>query len=368
MLEKLGFRGDVYMTEPTADLTELSLLDTAKIAHEDHPERALFDSRDVTALLKRFRTFPYHQQFNIQGFAITFIDAGHIMGSASVQVEVDGKIFAFSGDLGNTPEDITMPTEYFEKADYVVMESTYGDRVHPPGQPEDIIAEEIHQVKSTGGALLIPAFSLERTQELLHILHHMNPDVPVYLDSPMAQRATAIYERYKSYMNEEMSKDFQTAHPFIFPTLHMVANRTESGEAMRSDGPKVIIAGSGMMTGGRILGHAQVMLPMDTTVLLFVGYQGPRTLGRALLSGDKQVYIGGESVHVAARIAELQTMSSHADQPKLLQWLKVIKGVDHVFLTHGDDEPRAALKEKIQKELGIAKVSLPHHNEEITLS
>lgn len=367
MLEKLGYSRDIYMTAPTADLTELSLLDSAKISHEDHHKHILFDTEDVGALIKRFREIPYHKEFYIGEFAVTFRDAGHIMGSASVEVRIDGKLIVFSGDLGNTPEDITRPTEQIASADYVIMESTYGDRLHPTGNPSDVIRAEIDAVVESGGTLLIPAFSLERTQELLHIIDHINPNIPVYLDSPMAQRATVIYEKYKDLMNKEITEHYKKDNPFTFPMLHLIANRQESGDILRADGAKVIIAGSGMMTGGRILGHAQVLLPIESTRLLIVGYQGEGTLGRALLNGATEVHIDGENVRVAAHISETQVMSSHADQGQLLLWLKHIKGVKKVFLTHGEDGPRIALAEKIQQNIGITDVVLPMLNQEIAI-
>ena len=367
MLEKFGFTRDIFMTAPTADLAELSLLDSAKISHEDHHKHILFDTDDVGALIKRFREVPYDKEFSIGEFSIIFRDAGHIMGSASVEVQVDGKHIVFSGDLGNSPEDITRPTELIQRADYVVMESTYGDRLHPAGDPSEVIRREIEAVVASGGTLLIPAFSLERTQELLHIIDHINPTIPVYLDSPMAQRATVIYEKYKDLMNKEITEHYKKDNPFSFPMLHMVANRQESGDILRADGAKVIIAGSGMMTGGRILGHAQVLLPVESTRLLIVGYQGEGTLGRALLNGDKEVYIDGEPVRVAAHISETQVMSSHADQGQLLSWLKNIKDVKKVFLTHGENGPRTALAEKIQKEIGISDITLPMLNQEVVI-
>lgn len=365
ILESHGFGRDIYMTAPTADLTELSLFDSAKISVEDHPKRMLYTKDQVSAVIKRFRIIPYHKECIIDDFRVVFRDAGHIMGSASIEVDVDGKKIVFSGDIGNSPEDITRPTETFESADIVVMESTYGDRSHPVGNPTEIISAEIDSVVANGGTLLIPAFSLERTQELLHIIHHLQPNIPVYLDSPMAERATVIYEKYKDLMNAEILSDFKVLDPFVFPSLHMVENRQDSGVALRSPGPKVIIAGSGMMTGGRVLGHAQVLLPMESTRLLIVGYQGEGTLGRALLDGAKDVRIDGEEVRVAAHISETQLMSSHADQPKLLKWLGSIRGVKKVFITHGEDGPRKVLAGKISSHLHISDIVLPKLDEEI---
>jgi len=365
ILEKMGFKGNIYMTEPTAALTELSLLDTAKISHEDHPDRVLYDKIQVQSLVQKFKPIGYHQQFSIGDFQIIFKDAGHILGSVSIEVTVDGKGIVFSGDLGNTPEDLTMPTEFFDAADIVIMESTYGDRSHPAGDPQDIILSEIQEVSKTGGTLLVPAFSLERTQELLHIISHMNIDVPVFMDSPMAEKATVIYEQFHNLLNPEIAADYKSQSPFAFQGLHMVENRKASLALNETTGAKVIIAGSGMMTGGRIVDHARALLPLPTTRLLIVGYQGEGTLGRQLLSGEKIVTINDQQIKVNAHISDTQVMSSHADQPKLLNWLKHIQGVKKVFLTHGEDGPRQSLSEKIKTELNIDNVLLPVLNQEL---
>ena len=362
-----GFTGKIYMTAPTADLTELSLLDSAKINEEDHPDTMLYDKEQVYRLIRQFEQVEYHTPFYIGSFTILFRDAGHIMGSASIGITVDGKHIVFSGDLGNSPEDITMPTETIRSADVVIMESTYGDRNHPQGKPSDSLRTEIAAVMESGGTVLIPAFSLERTQELLHLIYHIHPTIPVYLDSPMAQKATVIYEKYKHLMNPEILADFKIHDPFIFPALQLIESRRDSGNMLRSDGPKVIIAGSGMMTGGRVLGHAQVLLPRESTRLLIVGYQGEGTLGRALLEGQKEIRIYGEDVRVAAHISETQTMSSHADQRQLMHWLSAMDGVQKVILTHGENGPRGVFAEKIKTELHMTDVNMPLLNEEIEI-
>lgn len=367
ILVQKGFTGPVYMTAPTADLTELSLLDSAKIHVEDHDTQILFNKVHVSQIVEKFRIVNYHQEFSVGDFTVVFRDAGHIIGSASVEITVDGKHVVFSGDLGNTPEDITSPTEFIQSADVVIMESTYGDRNHPNGEPKEILKKEIDAVIENAGTLLIPAFSLERTQELLHMLYHIHPTIPVYMDSPMGQKATVIYEKYKHLMNPEIQADFKGHNPFVFPHLHITHNRRDSMDAQHAPGPKVIIAGSGMMTGGRIMFHAKELLTLKSTRLLIVGYQGEGTLGRQILMGEKDVKIMGTPVHIEATISETQTMSSHADQSQLLSWLSHIKGVKTVILTHGEDGPRSALSEKISTLLPISDIRQPQLHEEIEL-
>ncbi len=367
ILVQKGFKGHVYMTAPTAELTELSLLDSAKIHIEDHDAHVLFTKVHVAQIVEKFTVVNYHQEFSIGDFHITFRDAGHIIGSAIVEILVDGKHIVFSGDLGNTPEDLTKPTDFIESADFVIMESTYGDRNHPVGHPRDVLKKEIESITENVGTLLIPAFSLERTQELLHLLYHIHPTIPVYVDSPMGQKATEIYEKYTSLMNSEIQKDFKGHNPFVFPHLHITHNRRDSMDAMYAPGPKVIIAGSGMMTGGRILAHAKELLPQKSTRLLIVGYQGEGTLGRQILQGEKDINIYGTDVHVEATISETQTMSSHADQSQLISWVTHIQSVKTIILTHGENPQREALSGKISDTIGITDIRRPQLNEEIEL-
>ena len=373
ILEKLGYRGSIFMTAPTAELTELSLIDSAKIGHEDHPENILYDKNDVLNQVIRFKTIEYDTEFNIGEFKIVYRDAGHIMGSASIEIEIDGQKIVFSGDLGNTPEDLAKPTQLIKSADIVVMESTYGDRLHPAGEARDIIQAEINAIEQNRGTLLIPAFSLERTQEILHIISHLKAGsliqakTPVFMDSPMAQKATIIYEKYKSFMNEEIRKDFMNADPFEFEGLQLIRERVDSAKIQQTGGAKVIIAGGGMMTGGRIVDHARHFLPMTSTRLLIVGYQGEGTLGRQLLTGERRVFIGKQQIQVKATVSETQVMSSHADQGQLLNWLKAISGIKKVILTHGEDGPRSILADKIKSDLQLSDISLPGLNQEIVL-
>lgn len=363
------FKKKIYMTPETRDLTELSLFDTAKIAKENE-HRFLFDKELVEQTIKQFSVVSYRTPFRIGDFTITMRDAGHILGSASLEI-VDTNSnssmqkIVFSGDLGNSPEPLLMETELIESADAVVMESTYGDRIHPDSDPSVAIQKEINLIEQSGGTLLIPAFALERTQELLHILMHLKKTekikrvTPIYLDSPMAKSATIIYSAHLSLFNTHVQQDINDSNPFTFDGLTVINDMSESRAIIDHKGPKVIVAGSGMMTGGRILGHASYFLPMPSTRLLIVGWQGAGTLGRDLLNGMKIVFIGRKKIPVNATIQNIENMSSHADQNQLMRWLKHIKNVKKIFLTHGDDLPRAALAQKISKDLGISDVVLP---------
>lgn len=372
-----GFKGTIFMTSATRDLTELSLHDSAKVAIQDR-KKSLYDNKLVSKMIDRFRITNYRMPTHVGDFIVTFRDAGHIVGSASLEIEdlhPDSEIrkIIFSGDLGNTPEDLVNETELLDSADAVVMESTYGDRLHPQEDPAVILQREINAVETNGSTLLIPTFALERTQEVLHLIMHLkkegkvNLETPVILDSPMADRATQIYMGYPDIFNSHIQSDIKVeGSPFAFPGLEIVEKRNESQGIFYRKGAKVLIAGSGMMAGGRIVGHAAHYLSHSENRLLIVGYQGEGTLGRELLEGNKLVTINGVPIPVHASVNSTQAMSSHADQQQLMDWLKHIQGVKKVFLTHGEDGPRAALAERITKEIGISDIKLPRLNQEIS--
>lgn len=378
ILLKKGFTSSIFMTSATADLTELSLLDSAKIAKEDG-KPILYDKKLALQTIAQFERVHYHTPFTIGDFTVTMRDAGHILGSAIVEIEdmrPDSPIrtIVFSGDLGNSPDNLLTETEVIESADAVVMESTYGDRLHPADDPMDILMSEINTIESSGGTLLIPAFSLQRTQRLMHMIMHLKKDskvkreTPVYMDSPMGNTATHIYSRYPEDFNAHARSEFNGTTPFDFPGLRIVGKRKESLALDKDPQAKVIIAGSGMMTGGRILAHAEKYLSIPSTRLLIVGYQGIGTLGRELLERKHiRVKVDGIAVNVEATIRDTQSMSSHADQKQLLEWVRPIKRVQKICLTHGEDSPRQALSEKITQELGIADVIMPRLHDEVVL-
>lgn len=375
ILEKMNFKGSIWMTEPTADLTELSLLDSAKIGAQDG--HALYDTDLAVRTIGRFQTLEYRRQIHLGDFRITYKDAGHILGSASIEI-IDArssssiKKIVFSGDLGNSPEDLIAETETIDQADAVVMESTYGDRLHPSGDASMDLQKEINAVEKSKGTLLIPAFSLDRTQEILHLIKHLKMDgkvrneTPVYLDGPMAQKATVIYLSYPKLFNDHLQKEMGGGGPFDFPGLRITRRYEESERLRNGFGPKVIIAGSGMMTGGRIVSHAAYFLSDPSTRLFIVGYQGEDTLGKELLSRPKIATIDGAEIEIKATISHTEVMSGHADQKQLMNWLSKINGVKKLFLTHGEDEPRKVLAEKIEKELNLSDIRMPQRNEEIS--
>lgn len=372
MLVKRGYGGYFYMTRATKSLLEIVLLDSAKVAKEDEAD-ILYEENDVLTLLSRVQIYEYDEEFEIGEMKGCFKDAGHILGSASLVVteKKTKKILVFSGDLGNTPEPLIHPTETISKAETVVMESTYGNKLHEKRNEKEELAKVISRAEKSGGVVLIPSFSIQRSQDLLYLIDHLKKekmvreDTPVFLDSPMAIKATEIYKEYPELLSHEVVTQAQTDDPFDFTNL-VVCDDMEKSRAIRKVvGVKVIIAGSGMMSGGRILFHALEYLNDEKTELVIVGFQAENTVGRQILDGNKWVTIKDKQVEVRAKVTEITTMSAHADQLQLLNWLKKIKGVRRVILTHGEDLPRLVLAEKIRQETECDRVELPVLNQEI---
>lgn len=369
-----GFRGKIYMTAPTRAFVEIILNDSARIAEKDEAQDPLYTLDEVWKVLKMIEVVEYDRPISVGSFTATFYDAGHILGSSSIKLtETQTKeSVVFSGDLGNTPQSIVKLTEYIDSADYVVMESTYGDSSHPNEDASQILQEEINIVEQTGGVLLIPAFAIERTQEVLHLIHHLKADnkikaeTPVFLDSPMGIDATTVYLDFQNFYNDEIKN--HTDIPFNFDGLIVTNEAKQSRKIISEPTPKVILAGSGMMSGGRILHHALNYLSLPKTRVLFVGFQAEKTLGRKILEGAKNVTIDKATIPIRAHIREIKNLSSHADQPRLLTWLDHIKGVKKVFLTHGELAQQEALAEKIKQGFKIAHIYLPKHGEAFELA
>lgn len=350
LLAQNGYQGYIFMTEATRDIVEISLRDSAKIAERKEDEEdieALYTMEDVEKTLEMIKPIAYDQSFPCGEFHVTFRDAGHILGSASIEVEdSNGKILVFSGDLGNTPEDIVSPTETISRANFVVMESTYGDRKHTLADVYSVLQHEINEVEQTNGVLIIPAFSIERTQEIIHRIGHLlkekkiSAKTLIYVDSPMAIAVTEVFKKYPNLYNREMAED---SDPFDFESLIPTPSSKESKEILHAKNPKIIIAGSGMMNGGRVQFHLKNYIAQHNTRLLIVGYQAEGTLGRKIENGEKRIVLFDEEIPLNATVTKIESMSSHADQPKLLAWLKHISGVEKVYLTHGEEESRQAL-------------------------
>ena len=367
-LYKDGFRGDVFATHPTLDLARISLDDSVRILKdeaEDLKEQPLYTEEDIINLWKLTHGKKYHEEIIVTpNIRIKFNDAGHILGSSIIEVflkEESREIkVVFSGDLGNPPTPLLRPTEFIDKADYVLVESAYGDRLHEDkSQRKEKLQQIIESTIINGGALMIPAFALERTQELLFELNNLAesgriPKIPVFIASPLAIKATAIYQKYPDYFNKEAAYLIKSGDDlFNFPGLEFSLT-TESSKAINNvPPPKIIMAGSGMSEGGRILHHERRYLPDPKSTLLVIGYQVSGTLGRRLLDGAQEIKMFRENIPVRAQIKAIGGYSAHADQAGLLEWVGHIKNVKKVFVVQGEEKPAAVLAGKIKNDLGM---------------
>lgn len=377
ILMQHGFKGRVFLTEPTLDMLHVALHDAARIAQYDDKIPVLYTEEDVERLLQNVEVIDYDEEFTVGPFKIIYRDAGHILGSASIEVTDTRsdtmKKIVFSGDLGNYPHAMLESPFMFDEADLVIMESTYGGRMHGKDDAFAIIEKEVKAVQESGGALMIPSFAIERTQEILYIIKQLKDNariplqIPVYLDSPMAIKITEIYKRYGALYNDDFSENLRSFDPFNFPNLQML-ERSKDGRVIEKDkGPKVIIAGSGMMSGGRILKHAHRYISKPANRILFVGYQGEETLGREILEGATQVHINEVDLPVKVSIEKIESLSAHADEGQLLNWVKNINGVNRVVLSHGEDDAREVLAPKVTAETGVSDVQMPQLFDEMKL-
>ena len=377
LLVKRGFTGRILTTRLTADLMRIMLLDSAHIQESDaeyqnrkgeragrEPVEPLYTTEDAMNVFKLVTTCEYGQTVELcEGVTAVFTDAGHLLGSASITLELDEggvhKTLVFSGDIGNVDQPIIRDPQLLKKADYVVMESTYGDRNHTEvWSYTDELAEIIDETLGKGGNVVIPSFAVGRTQELLYFIREIKdqklvkstPNFPVYIDSPLAKAATTVFcGDLHGYLDEqalELVKD--GTHMFTFPNLNLVESSEESKMLNMDSTPKVIISASGMCDAGRIRHHLKHNLWRANSAVVFVGFQSPGTLGRRLLDGVEKVKLFGEEIAVKAKIVNFQGLSSHADHDHLVEWIKAFDPKPaHVFVVHGDEDVAPVFAEEL---------------------
>lgn len=367
LLVKQGYRGPIYCSEPTAELTRLILLDSAKIQEEDaeranlgsyskhKPALPLYVTADSEASFDQFKTLSCNQWVTLfNEIQVRLSNSGHILGSTFVEINASGKIIVFTGDLGRKVPITLKPRVFIERADYLVTESTYGDRNHPSEHPIEILVRLINKTLKGKGTVLIPTFAVGRTQDILHMISIMKlekriPDVPVYLDSPMADKATALFDRFSSW-HRLSSPDLKR----LSATYEHVSSPQHSMTLCRSKEPAIVLAGSGMMTGGRIKEHLVARLPRERNTVAIVGYQAAGTLGRFLKEGAEEVKLFGKYVPVRARIAEISSLSAHADQREILEWISGFKPAPKkVFIVHGEPNASEGLRVRLSDQLGV---------------
>lgn len=360
-----GFPGNIYATAPTHDFTKILLEDSARILEEEaraRKEDVLYGQAEVASAMERFVSVGYREAFEpARGIKATFHDAGHILGSATTVVEAEGMTIVFSGDLGNAPTPLLADPDPPERASFVLIESVYGGRKHEERKKRrELLAQAVSDTVTKQGTLLIPVFAVERTQEILSELNALLEggsirNVPVFVDSPLAIHATEIYQKYPSYYNADAQHAIIAGDiPFRFPGLRYCMTKDQSKEINSVPPPKIILAGSGMFQGGRILHHVLRYLPDERSMLLMVGYQAAGSLGRRLLARPEVIEVLGERIPVRAQIQFIGGYSSHADQDALLRWLAAIKEQpEKTFVVQGEEASSLALRQEIRSQLHL---------------
>jgi metallo-beta-lactamase family protein len=370
LLIRGGFTGYFYATPATIELAELILEDTLHIMTYNNEKLGmpiLYDQTDIAAVMMQFKALDYHESLILPGrkgkIKIEFYDAGHIFGSVFAVIDAEGKRVVFSGDIGNVNVPILRETEGLPGGiDVLVCESTYGDRLHETNEKrQEVIERMVSAAVLHGGVLMVPSFSLERTQELIYDLNDLIdrkrslPRVPIFLDSPLAIGATKVYRKYINYYDEAAKRLVDNGDDlFEFPGLTMCETKEESKRINQVPAPKIIIAGAGMMTGGRIVHHAKRYLSDDKNTLLIIGYQASGTLGRRILEGESPVMIYGERIPVRCHIDAIGALSAHGDQKKLLDWIGGGNMLPKkVCLNHGEPLASEGLAERLNEDLGL---------------
>lgn len=381
LLVKNGFKGPIYCSQGTKDLCEILLPDSAHLQEEEannankygyskhKPALPLYTVQEAEYALKQFRPKEYNSVIPLfENVSAQLIRSGHIIGSSFVRVNFQNKSILFTGDLGRPHDPIMREPTIIEEIDYLVIESTYGNRLHGQEYPKDFIKKIINDTIHRGGSVIIPAFAVGRAQVLLYYISLLKkekaiPDVPVYLDSPMAINATDIFHRNKEDHRLSDSECKNLCNIAIY-----TRTPEESKEIDRTIFPEIIISASGMATGGRILFHLNTYASDPKNTILFTGYQAGGTRGADMMNGKKEIKIHGRMIPIRAQIEVLSNTSVHADYDEILQWLKHFRKPPlKTFITHGEPEASAALKIKIEKQLGW-KCIIPHYqqSEELT--
>ncbi|MFC1737481.1 MBL fold metallo-hydrolase RNA specificity domain-containing protein [Planctomycetota bacterium] len=395
-LLKEGFKGRIFCTAATAEIAKIILLDSAKIQEEDaehkrkrhehqgtkgpYPEIPLYTIEDAEACLPLFEPVKYRQSVNLgDGIEATFYDAGHVLGSSIIRAKVrqngDERIILFSGDIGRPDRPIVCDPTIFDTADYVLIESTYGDRVHEKSENiKSRIAEVINSTKQAGGNIIVPSFALERSQEVLYYINELLqektiPPLKIFLDSPMASKITKVFRNHPELFDEEMSGLLKSHKSLFDMPGFQTTEKTEESKSLNSiKETSIIIAGSGMCTGGRVKHHLVHNIGHPENTIMFVGYQAAGTLGRRIVNGEKKVRILGAKYQVKARVVRIHGFSAHADKNELLDWLKKLeKPPRKVFVVHGESESAKSFSDFIRNQTGW-HVTVPAYQDEVILN
>lgn len=376
-LAREGYRGPIYCTPATADLLHIMLPDSAHLQQEEadfanrhgtskhKPALPLYTLADALEALKLLRLIDYHKPLAIGNLTARYTSAGHLLGSASIEIAADGRKALFSGDVGRYNVEVTRDPERPADVDAILVESTYGGRVHPQEGIERELARIVKETYARRGIVLVPAFAVGRSQSILYYLHKLEtrgeiPAYPVYVDSPMAIDATALYCKYNTEPNIKMDPQREA---LTCKETRFIRTREESKALNLRQDPCVIISASGMATGGRVLHHLQRLLPDRRNTVLLVGYQAAGTRGRLLLEGAEDVKMFGERVPVGAKIENIGAFSAHGDMEDLVRWVKSApRPASTVFLVHGEPDGQAAMAERLKHEIP-SRVVIPSFGE-----
>jgi metallo-beta-lactamase family protein len=380
-LVREGFSGSIYATAATRDVARLILLDSAHLQEKDaefanrrgfsrhRPALPLYTTADAERALSLFQEVEFHSELQIaEGVSLLFRRAGHILGAGIARLDVGGKTLIFSGDLGRFGDPIMVDPEPVEEADFVIVESTYGDRIHPKLDAGPMLKDLIDRTTRRGGTVVIPAFAIGRTQSLLYELWLLKMAgeldlVPIYVDSPMATNAT---ELMSAHMDDHRLQPAVCREAFGMATY--VRDTEGSKQLSASRMPKVILSASGMATGGRVLHHIKAFGSDPRNTIVFAGYQGAGTRGRAMVDGVREVKVHGDWIEIRAEVADLTMLSAHADSNELLRWLRGFKAAPkRTFIVHGEPSSSAALHDRVETELGWSCIT-PKLNQTFDLS
>jgi metallo-beta-lactamase family protein len=361
-----GFKGLIYSTIPTKDITALMLADTANILSHSHNDdtavlKEIYSDEIIAKAMSLWHVIDYHQDLTIDNFVFRYRDAGHVLGSGMLEIIYNNKKIIFTGDLGNSPSPLLRDTEAIKNVDFLIMESVYGDRNHIARNERRVrLQETIQDNYKRKGTLVIPTFSLERAQELLFeidqlVEHDRVPEMPIFFDSPLAIHLTKIYAQYTRYFNDFARKQIGDGDDiFNFPGLRFTLLTEESKEILHEASPKIVIAGSGMSNGGRILHHEANYLPDINNTLLLTGYQAQGTLGRSIQDGAKEIRISGQEVAVRAHIVFIDGYSGHKDSDHLIQFVEqTADTLQKVFVVMGEPKSSLFLTQRLRDYLGV---------------
>ena len=376
-LVKAGFRGVIYSTPETKALAAVMLPDILMQMKREAGEQnvpPMYNNEDIDKAFELWKEIPYHQKMTIADFEVTARDAGHILGSTMYEFVKNGKKIVFTGDLGNSPTPLLRDTETITDADYMVMESVYGDRNHEPqAERQAKLKRVIGETIKRGGTIVIPAFSLERTQVILYELNNLFenkevPPVPVFLDSPLAIKVTAVYKSFTQDFNKTVQDEqAEGDNIFEFPGLKFIRTAEESAGIVRHAGSKIIIAGSGMSTGGRVIHHEREFLGDPQSTILLVGYQVAGSLGREIQDGAKSVKIEGQMIDIKASVETIFGYSSHKDSDHLIEFVEnTAKTLKCVWVAMGEPKSSLFLTQRLRDYLGVNAV-YPKIGETVTL-